>query len=126
MSDISKYLNNNGDVNRAKLTQDIKNRMISHDELEEILTNPEITASFFGSQINWKRKNRADWNDDYLQNLTFASVSEVFNEDYLRHLEEVAQYVRNKKNTRTPLLICAATVVVLLAVVLIISALAKK
>ncbi len=128
MTDIHCYLNANGGVNRAKLTQDIKNGKLTLAEVESVIKDPTISASFFGGDYDKKRENSKDWDEDYLNHLVLASVSEVFNEDYLIHLAKVSNYVETSRGKRKQLPVggVVAAVIAVIGIIVIIAVLSKK
>lgn len=76
---------------------DIRYRNLSHDDLLLIISDPEISAAFYGKTYEDKiPKNQ--WDEEYLEKLSYAVVSESFNKDYLLYLEEVADSVSAQKN----------------------------
>lgn len=129
MVELSRYIEN-GEVKRGVLTQDIKNRRLSHSELEELIKNPEISSSFFGKEVD-EKKPEAEWDEAYLRRLSYASVSEVFNADYLLYLEKVAAKV-SKVNSQSSrklfgnIAVAVAVIAVVIAGVTIVIALLTK
>lgn len=96
MVDKRKYFDGNR-VNRAMIALDIRYRNLSHDDLLLIISDPEISAAFYGKTYEDKiPKNQ--WDEEYLEKLSYAVVSESFNKDYLLYLEEVADSVSAQKN----------------------------
>lgn len=72
MVELSRYIEN-GEVKRGVITQDIKNRRLSHTELEELINNTKISSSFFGKEVD-KKKPETEWDEAYLRRLSYASV----------------------------------------------------
>lgn len=101
MIDWGKY-NVNGKIKRDLIATDIKNRVLTLQDIDEILQNPQVRASFIGSQYEDK-KEESDWNAEYLDTLVYAVVAEAFNEDYLKYLDQVAGFVSKKKKKKIAL-----------------------
>lgn len=125
MVELSRYIENE-EVKRGVITQDIKNRRLSRAELEELINNPEISSSFFGKEVDAK-KPEAEWDEAYLRRLSYASIGEVFNADYLLYLEKVADKVSKAKNRSSKKLFeRIAVIVAVIAVITIVIALLTK
>ncbi len=82
----------NGEVARNRIALDIKRRKLKRPQIEQLLADPKIAASFIGSSFN-NKKPMKDWNKFYLDGLSYAAVAESFNRDYLLYLDEVAEFV---------------------------------
>lgn len=96
MIDKQRYFDGKN-VNRVAIAMDIKYRRISHDQVMEIVNDPDISSTFFEDSYKDKvPKNQ--WNEKYLDELSYAVVAESFNKDYLLYLEKVANSVSSKKN----------------------------
>ncbi len=96
MVDKQRYFDGNR-VKREIIVQDIRYRRLSHDDLLLVISDPEISAAFYGKFFEDKiPKNQ--WDEEYLEKLSYAVVSESFNKDYLLYLEEVAGSVSAQKN----------------------------
>lgn len=102
MSAASKYIED-GRVQRESIAMDIKNGKLSQSELDEILADGTIQAAYIGSDFT-DETPQTQWDRAYLDQLTFAVVSEAFNRAYLSYLFQVSSYVHEKENTeqRTP------------------------
>lgn len=125
MVELSRYIEN-GKVKRGVITQDIKNQRLSHAELEELINNPEISSSFFGKEVDSK-KPETEWDEAYLRRLSYASIGEVFNAEYLLYLEKVADKVSKAKNRPSKKLFeRIAVAVAVIAVIAIVIALLTK
>lgn len=125
MVELSRYIEN-GKVKRGVITQDIKNQRLSHAELEELINNPEISSSFFGKEVDGK-KPETEWDEAYLRRLSYASIGEVFNAEYLLYLEKVADKVSKAKNRPSKKLFeRIAVAVAVIAVIAIVIALLTK
>lgn len=105
-----------GKVKREAIAMDIRYGRISHTELMDIITDPDISATFYGDKYE-KKVPKEQWNEEYLEKLSYAVISESFNGDYLLYLEEVANWVSEKKNKSK---IIIGTVVLVVAVVVLI------
>lgn len=123
MIDVNNYIDD-GIVDRTRITQDIKNRVMTHAELVDVVNDPRIEKSFFGTDYSG-RKDKSHWNEEYLRCLTLASVGEVFNRQYLFHLEEVAAFVAespvHKRSNRAKILLAVAGVVALVLIVFLLT-----
>ena len=95
MIDVLKYVNN-GVVEREKIAMDIIYRVILKSDICELVKEPMIKNAFFGNGYKDK-KSQSSWDRDYVDKLSYAVVSEAFNEEYLFYLDEVAEYVSNKE-----------------------------
>lgn len=105
-----------GKVNRTGVAQSIADGEISASELEELISDPRISAGFIGDRFNDK-KPQSEWNKDYLQKLVYTAFAGPFNEDYLRYLYEVSQFVRNVNgNVQIRKIVVGAVIVVLVIV----------
>lgn len=126
MVELSRYIEN-GEVKRGVITQDIKNRRLSHTELEELINNAKISSSFFGKEVD-KKKPETEWDEAYLRRLSYASVGEVFNADYLLYLDRVADRVSKAKNQSSKKLFerIAVAVAVIAVVAIVIAVLSKN
>ncbi len=128
MIELNRYIEN-GEVKRGVIVQDIKNRRLSHIELKELISNPDISRSFFGKEVD-EKKPEADWDEAYLRRLSYACVSEVFNADYLLYLDKVADKVSKAKSRSGKKLFeriaVAVAVVAVIAVVAVVIALLTR
>lgn len=106
----------NGRLKRESIAMDIKYHKISHDDLMSLIADPEISKNFIGD--TYKNKvPREEWNEQYLDQLSYAVVGESFNKDYLLYLEQVANGMGKKKiNTK---IIVGGGVLVIAVIVLI-------
>lgn len=98
MVDIKKYLVD-GAVKRDRIVSDIKRGRISKSDIIELCHNPDIKSAYFG-ETNLKKIDRNLWNETYLDEISLAAVSEIFCEEYLLYLNDVAQYVTAKSNKK--------------------------
>jgi len=96
MSAASKYIED-GRVQRESIAMDIKNGKLSQSELDEILADGTIQAAYIGSDFT-DETPQTQWDRAYLDQLTFAVVSEAFNHSYLSYLFKVSSYVHEKEN----------------------------
>ena len=126
MIELNRYIEN-GEVKRGVIAQDIKNRRFSHVELEELINNPEISSSFFGKEVD-EKKPESEWDEAYLRRLSYASVGEVFNADYLLYLDKVADKVSKAKSrsSKKRFESVAVAVAVIAAVAIVIALLTKN
>ena len=126
MLNIETYIQD-GTVKREKIALDIKRGIITKDDIKALVSNAKIRESFFGNSTNVKA-NRSEWTKDYLDKLSYASIADCFNEDYLYHLFDVADHVRHSKKSKnsTKLFIgISAVVIVVVAIIVILAAKGK-
>lgn len=120
MVDIKNYIVD-GVVKRDKIVADIKKGKLSKNDIYELSKDEKIRASYFGKNI-LKKCDKKDWNKKYLDELSLASVSEVFNGEYLLLLNEVAEYVNaveEKKERSVKILkMCVCALGIILTIVL--------
>ena len=98
----------NGEVARSNIAYDIKERKLSHKDLEDLLKEEEVKKAFFGGDTT-KKQSPKNWDEKYLNKLWGYVIAEEFTRDYLLHLEEVAIYVAKRKytnNVKKMILIC--------------------
>lgn len=122
MSDLSKYIKN-GRVERETIAMDIKNGEIDEADLNTIINNPSIKATFIGREFK-NKKSSSSWSKDYLDELSYAVVSESFNVDYLKYLYDVAKYVNasEKKKRKIPYIVVAAVIIIAIIIGFIVAA----
>jgi len=89
----------NGEIARNRIALDIKYRKLDRSAIEQLISDPKITAAFFGSGFNKKRPKK-EWNKTYLDELSYVAIAESFNRDYLLYLDEVANFVANAKSKK--------------------------
>ena len=88
---INEYIVN-GSVASEKIVYDIKKRKLKRADIDKLAADPRISAGFIG--INYKnKKNKQEWDKNYLESLLTIAVAESFNWEYLLYLDEVADYV---------------------------------
>ena len=111
MSDKQKYFDGER-VCAEKIALDIRYRRISHNELMSLISDPKISAAFY--EDSYKDKiPKSQWDEKYLEKLSYAVISESFNADYLLYLEEVAEFVTRNKEKKNSNKIVLGTVVIL-------------
>lgn len=98
MFNISRYIEK-GSVKRDRIVADIKKCRISKNDIFELDKNPEISSAYFATR-KFKKQDRSEWDEDYLDELSLAAVSEEFNKEYLLYLSEVACYVADQKQKK--------------------------
>lgn len=101
-----------GRVARDKIVMDIKYCRISRQEILNLCEDKDVQAVYIGRDYPDKKPKR-EWNKDYLGLLSYASVAESFNKDYLLYLNEVAQYVAKAKYKK----IVVAGIIIILVIV---------
>lgn len=126
MLNIETYIQD-GTVKREKIAFDIKRGVIAKDDIKVLVSNAKIKESFFGNSSSVKA-NRSEWTQDYLDKLSYASVADCFNEDYLYYLSNVADYVCHSKKSKnsTKLLIGISAAVIVVAAIIAIFVVKSK
>ena len=120
MLNIETYIQD-GSIKREKIALDIKRGVITKDDIKLLVSNAKIKESFFGNSANVKA-DRSEWTKEYLDKLSYASVADCFNEDYLYYLSDVANYVRTAKESKSSpklLIGISAAVIVVVAIIFI-------
>lgn len=85
-------------VKRSSIAQDIVSGRLSEADVEALISDHSITSGFIGKGFS-DRRPQSEWNANYLKELSYVSVAGPFNEEYLRYLYTVTQYVNNQKST---------------------------
>ena len=93
-----------GHISRMKVASDIKSRKLTREDLEKMITEPEVKSVFIGNGFNNTVK-KEEWTKEYLEKLSHMARGESCNKEYLFYLDEVAQYVNSKKNSNIVLVI---------------------
>lgn len=102
----------NGFVARNKIALDVKRRVISRAEIEQLVLDKRIQSAFLNETFG-KKVPKKEWNKSYLNVLTNVAIAECFNRDYLLYLDEVADFVTK---ARIKKIILGAVVVVLVII----------
>lgn len=121
MLDIQRYITD-GRVAREKIAMDIKYRILSRNDLENLVANPEIQRAFIGNKYSDKIP-QSKWTKDYLEELSYAVVAESFNGEYLLYLDEVAEYISKKKGNEK---IIVGIIILLLVIATLIFVIVKQ
>lgn len=115
MADLSRYIED-GKVNRVRIANDIAAGKFTQEFLSELLRHPAVKDAYF-SHVKLERKPESEWTKEYLELLSNAAVAENFNEEYLRYLFDVAQYVhqrgQNNPQKKTLLLVGAVAAILI-------------
>ena len=98
MTNVNTYIEN-GVVLREKIAIDIKYGVLGKDDIAALVADQRVRDAFIGTDYA-KKIPAAQWNQEYLDKLSYAAVAEAFNEDYLRYLHEVAASVNGSKSNR--------------------------
>ena len=101
-----------GMVDRSKIAIDIKYRVISRPEIEQLVLDKRIQSAFLNKTYD-KKISKKEWNKSYLNVLTCVAIAECFNRDYLLYLDEVADFVKKAKFKR----IIIGSVIVVLVII---------
>lgn len=114
-----KYIENNV-VLPGHIASDVRFGRISHQDIIEILKDERVKKAFIGTHLEQKRP-QSEWGKDYLDELFGMASMTCFNEDYLFFLEDVAKYVKKRKERKTFLTkLCVFLSVVFFFMILII------
>jgi len=121
--DINSYLKNET-VRRSKIAQDIKNNILTQQEVEELISNEQISSAFFGSGYSNKRPE-STWDREYLETISNAASAEAFNAEYLRYLFKVSEYVNksetaDSKDSKATIFIIIGAIVVCISIIILI------
>lgn len=92
MVDINRYLVKET-VKRNLIVADIKRGNLSKNDIEKLNNNVLVKKSYFGDVFLDKR-DKDEWTNKYLDELSLVAVSEKFNYEYLLYLCEVAEFIR--------------------------------
>lgn len=114
--EISNYIKD-GKIKRSSIARSIADGKLSDSDLEMLINDTRISAGFIGDKLEDK-KPQSEWNKDYLENLVYTAFAGPFNADYLLHLYEVSQYVRNTKTSIAKMhkIVIGAIIIVLVIV----------
>lgn len=93
---IDDYLQDNGKVDRAKVANYIKTRRFTKQEFETIIKEINDMNGWIGRTYD-RKLPKSEWNKDHLYSVAHDAIAHCFNEDYLRYLDEVAQYVHRSE-----------------------------
>lgn len=98
MIDMNRYIIDDV-VKRDRIIADIKRCKIGKNDILELNKDPRISEAYFGiGEV--EKKNKEMWNSSYLDELSLAAVSEMFNIEYLLYLSEVANYISGKNSKK--------------------------
>lgn len=117
MVNIGKYIEDDR-VMREKIAMDIKYGVISYKDIEVLLNDKRLESAFFGNGFS-ERIDKADWDKEYLDKLSYAVVAEAFNKDYLMYLYQVANYVNGRKRKKK-ILIVSSVIIIAVAIMIFI------
>ncbi len=98
MFNVNNYIVD-GTVSREKIVFDIERQLIVRDNIKTLTSHNTISQSFFGNGVLFK-KDKQYWNKKYLTELQCAVVADCFNEEYLYHLCDVVEYIKNTKKKK--------------------------
>lgn len=110
-------------VKSELIALDIRYRKISHDDIMSLISDPQISAAFYG-EVYKDKVPESRWDEDYLEELSYAVISEGFNEDYLLYLEKVANTVAARKNHQKLVVGGVVLAVAVVAVVAVVASIA--
>lgn len=121
MADLSRYIED-GKVNRVRIANDIAEGKFTQEFLSVLLRHTAVKDAYF-SHVKLERKPESEWTKEYLGLLSNAAVAENFNEEYLRYLFDVAQYVhqRGQNNPQKKTLLLVGAVVALLVCLVLVA-----
>jgi hypothetical protein len=118
MVDLNKYIVD-GKVKRGKITLDVKRGRLSQKDILELDNYEAIRNSYFGQNYQYQR-DKKEWSEKYLDELSLYSVCEVFNKEYLLYLHEVACYIAKKSNHNIVKKFMGGIIIILLIATIII------
>lgn len=118
MIDVNRYIED-GKVMRSKIARDIKYGILTKPEIDDLVSNKSISASFRGEKYEGK-KPKTEWNKQYLEKLSYVAIAECFNADYLYYLYDVAAYVSNNKKSKKTIVWAVAIIFVLIIIAIVI------
>lgn len=95
MINLNEYIEKD-QVKRTKIARDISSGKINKNDLEKIKSNRQIRRAYIGRSFS-KKLPQKEWNESYLETLTYSPIAEAFNDEYLDHLNEVAEYVHSRE-----------------------------
>ena len=122
MIDINCYLDGEK-VKRSQIALDIKRGVLSKEDVNALISDNRINSAFRGSE-NKEKKPEEEWNQQYLEELSYAVIAESFNADFLLYLCDVANYVNNGKASikkKVAIWILLAVVTLIIVIVLIVT-----
>lgn len=90
------FKNNDYNEGMAELLYDIKEHRITFEE-SKIIINKLVSKNKIPTNSNFVKKNKKDWNKDYLNYLMGSSGVGAISKEYLIYYSEVANYVAKKK-----------------------------
>ena len=96
MYNIKDYFDEDNKISRMKIARDIKSCKLTKEDLDELVKNENVKSVFIGSKFE-SEVDKEKWTKEYLMNLYYMAIGESFNEEYLFHLCEVAEYVNQPK-----------------------------
>lgn len=119
---LEKYTIEGNRLSRTMVCRSVKNRELLESDIKRLLheidsavAEGKIESPYIGDDYA-EKLGKQDWNEDYLEKLVaVASSSECFNEAFLLHLAEVAEYVKSG-GKRTMQKIKAAAIIILVSV----------
>jgi hypothetical protein len=94
--DISRYIGEDGSVNRTLMSLDARYRDLNRADIERLSDIPTVKASFFG-KTSFDKIPLRKLSEDYLEQMSYGSVAEHFNKEYLLHLNDMAEGLHKKK-----------------------------
>lgn len=98
MLQIDKYIEN-GVVMTGMIANDVRYGRLSRQDIEDVLNDARVRSAFIGTQLDDKR-NRSEWNEQYLDELFGMSSMTCFNEDYLLFLKDVSECLRKRRKNK--------------------------
>lgn len=122
---MNKYFDGNK-VIKEKVAMDIKYRELDKNGIDRLLAIPGVESSFVGT-VYKKKIPSEQWNESYLDSLSYSAVTECFNKDYLYYLNQVAEFIAENKRKKKNVWLCIGIIgfALLLALLLIISHIIK-
>lgn len=101
------------DIKKGRLNGKSLNSLILEFEQKGLLDDTVI-----------KEKTQEEWNEEYLELLSYETIGGTFSKQYLLHLADVAAYlsvnkarvIKEKKNTRIAFFIIAALAIIIFGI----------
>lgn len=114
MLDVNTYIEG-GKTNRERIAMDVRDGILTDADITELVSDERVSSVFIGNAFPDKCPS-SHWDEKYLEELSYAVTDEAFNEDYLRYLFEVSEFVRKKSRKIKTSIVIGVIIVALAAV----------
>lgn len=110
----------NGKVMPNRIAIDIKNGIISRSDIQSLIADERIKETFNDAPVT--KKDKALWDEQYLNQLTYSAIAGSFNEEYLYYLSDVAEHVNKprKNNSKNKTYAVGLSVIAIIVVIIIV------